>query len=216
MKKNGLIFFLFITFLGFSQKKVSKRFELQTKEIAIQTNGLDNLVIENSNSKFVEVILFAESYDDQLIKIKEKEPETRISFYFEGSETREVIFRKFITKRLQRAEAIIKIPKNKAVSIYGQNVDIQSKNCSNTLSIFIENGIVKLNKIQKNTIVKLYAGNVFASSKNFNLNVKTNLGKLRVNDKSYKESFIKQSNSTLKELKIESIKANIFLRFDEL
>jgi len=212
MKIKLIIFFLFATFLSFSQKKVIKRFELQSNTIAINTNELDNLSIENSNSNFVEVILLAKSYDNQLIKIKENEAETAIGFYLEGTETREVIFRKFITKRLQRAEAIIKLPKNIEIFIHGENVDIQSKNCKNKLSIYIDNGIVTLNTIQKNTIVKLYAGNVFASLKNINIDINSNLGKIESNGVLYKKNHQKKVTSSTISFSVETIKGNVFLR----
>lgn len=207
-----VVSYLFVLFplVFFSQKKVTKKFDLQTQEVIINTDGLDDLVLENSNSNTIEVILFAKSYDNQLIKIDEKNSETLISFEFQGTETREVIFRKFITKRLQRAEAIIKIPKNKKISIFGKNVDITSKSCVNKLAIFIDNGIVKLNKIQTDLMLKLYAGNVYGTFKNSNLNVSSNLGKIEINKKLHKQKYQKTSKYSDTKITIESIKANIF------
>lgn len=211
MRKTLFISFLLVTFLSFSQKKVTKKFELQTQEIIINTDGLDNLILENSDKNIIEVELLAESYDDQLIKVDVKNLETIINFEFQGEETREVIFRKFITKRLQRAEAIIKIPRNKKVSIFGKNVDVTSKSCTNQLSILLDNGIVKLNKIQTDVLLKLYAGNVYGTYKNSNINVSSSLGKIVINKKLHKESFQETSKYSNSKITIESIKANIFL-----
>lgn len=204
-------FLLLLSNTLFSQKKVSKIFELTSKEIVINSIGLDNLKLENSENNFVEVTLVAESYDDQLIIVDENEQEILIKFHFEGTETREVIFRKFITKRLQRAEALVKIPKNIKVIITGQNVDIQSKNILNRLEVLIENGIIKLNSLKKDVTVKLYAGNVYANSKESDLDITSNLGKIKVDDKIYKEKFKRDKKSNSKKLLISSIKANIFL-----
>lgn len=211
MKFFALLSFSLFTSVLIAQKKVLKRFDLQTSTLQIDTSGLDNLIIENSNANFVEVILVAESYDDQLIKIKEENNETQISFYFEGAETREVIFRKFITKRLQRANAVISIPKNRKVTIYGANVDVESKNIKNNLEIYIDNGIIKLNSPQKNATVKLYAGNVYVSDKSSSINVTSNLGRINVDDIFYEKTYEKESTKSNNSINIQTIKANIFL-----
>ena len=59
------------------------------------------------------------------------------------------VFRKFITKRLQRASAIIKIPKNKAVIIFGEEINIAAKSYGGPMDIYIEKGLIKLDTIQK-------------------------------------------------------------------
>lgn len=211
MKKIFNITFILFSIAVFSQKKVAKQIQIHTNQVNIYTTGLDDLKIENSNKDIVEVILYAESYDDQLVKITENSNEVNINFHFEGTETREVIFRKFITKRLQRAEAVIKIPKGKKITVFGENVDIETKNCKNNLAIFIDNGIVKLNTIQQNTELRLYAGNVYAKVKDSKINVISNIGKIKVNDITYKKEYKLIKNNAKKKLKIQSIKANIFI-----
>jgi len=200
--------------LGFTQKKVSKKFETKTKEIHIYTAGLDDILLENSNKSFIEVYLEAESYDNQIIKIEETKTETNVKFHFEGTETREVIFRKYITKRLQRASVIVKIPKGKKVIIFGENIDVESKNLKNELDIYIENGIVKLNKILFNTILKLYSGNVYASANNVNLDIKSNHGKIKVDNKIYSEKYEKRISANQNLFSINSIRANVFINSD--
>ncbi|WP_159946457.1 hypothetical protein [Polaribacter septentrionalilitoris] len=203
--------FLLISVITFSQKKVSKIFETSSKEINIYTAGLDNIILENSSSNFVEVLLDAESYDKQLINIEDSNNIVNIKFEFEGTETREVIFRKFITKRLQRANAIVKVPKGKVVYIFGENVDITAKDVENKVSIYIDNGIVKLNEIKSKTIVKLYSGNVYASIKNSNIEAITKTGIIQVDSINYTKKIQKYFNENSTELSIETIKANIFL-----
>jgi len=208
-------FFLFILLTSqticFSQKKVLKKLQTNADEINIYTKGLDNIILENSSTGFLEIALQAESYDDQLIKIEQQPSKINVKFDFEGTQTREVIFRKFITKRLQRASAIVKIPKGKKVYIFGENVDIESVNFNNDLAIYIDNGIVKLNTIQSNVILKLYSGNVYAKVKSANINVISNTGKIEIDDVLYQKKYNKVIESKLKEVSITSIKANIFL-----
>ncbi len=205
-----ILLFLFFS-VSFSQKKVMKKFQTAADEITIYTAGLDNLVLENSTSEFIEVFLYAESYDDQLIKIEEKNKELFIKFHFEGTETREVVFRKFITKRLQRANAIVKIPTGKKVFIFGENVDIESKNHQNELAIYIENGIIKLHEIAANTTLKLYSGNVYATVKNTNLEINSKDGKIKVDDVFYEKTHENKLLENTKSFSITSLKANIFL-----
>lgn len=211
MKKNFLILFLFVVSINFSQKKISKKFKTTASEIYIYTTGLDDIVLENSNSKFIEVFLYAENYDSQLIKIENNNNEANIKFAFEGAETREVIFRKYITKRLQRANAIVKIPKGKKVFVFGENVDIESKNLKSELAVYIENGIIKLNEMQANTILKLYSGNVYANLKNTNIDITSNTGNIKVDDNNYQKNYQISLDENLHKLKITSIKANILL-----
>lgn len=211
MKYNFVLFFLINSVVLFAQKKVSKQFQTLTNEVNIYTAGLDNLVIENSNSEFVEVYLYAESYDNQLIKIEEDTKEVNIKFAFEGAETREVIFRKFITKRLQRANAIVKVPKGKKVFVFGENIDLESKNFTDDLAIYIENGIVKLNKIKANTTLNLYSGNVYASIKNSNIDVNSGTGEIKVDSIFYRKKYQKVSLKNKNDFKVLTIKANIFL-----
>lgn len=205
-----ILLFLFFS-VSFSQKKVMKKFQTAADEITIYTAGLDNLVLENSTSEFIEVFLYAESYDDQLIKIEEKNKELFIKFHFEGTETREVVFRKFITKRLQRANAIVKIPTGKKVFIFGENVDIESKNHQNELAIYIENGIIKLHEIAANTTLKLYSGNVYATVTNTNLEINSKDGKIKVDDVFYEKTHENKLLENTKSFSITSLKANIFL-----
>lgn len=198
--------------VSFSQKKVVKKFQTFADEITIYTAGLDNLVLENSASEFIEVTLFAESYDDQLIKIEEKNKELFVKFHFEGTETREVVFRKFITKRLQRANAIVKIPTGKKVYIFGENVDVESQSHENELAIYIENGIVKLHQIKAKTTLKLYSGNIYATVKNTNIEVNSKDGKIQVDDVFHEKEYQKQLEKNELQLSIISMKGNVFLK----
>lgn len=211
MRKHCYILFLFLSFVGFAQKKILKKFELNSKTLVVDTKGLDNLKIENTTSNFVTVELFTRSYDDRIIKIDEQKDETTISFYFEGEETREVIFRKFITKRIQRAEAVIRIPDNISITIYGENVDVQSKSCKNPLSIYLDNGIIKLGKINHDTLVKFYSGNVYALVTNTSLDLTSNVGKISIDDKLYQKKFTKKEQNLRNKLTIQTISGNIFL-----
>ena len=211
MKKSIIILFLLFQASLFSQKHVSKMLQTDAGEINISTAGLDNVVLENSTSGFLEVYLYAEDYDDQIIKIEDLHNEVHVNFEFKGAQTREVVFRKFITKRLQRANAIIKIPQGKKIVVFGENVDIQSMSCANDIAIYIDNGIIKLNKVQANVVLKLYAGNVYATLRDKNIDVVSNLGKIKVNNVILKKEYQSKGKLFTNTFKINTIKGNIFL-----
>ncbi|MEN8966680.1 MAG: hypothetical protein ABF250_11890, partial [Polaribacter sp.] len=162
-------------------------------------------------TNFVEVYLYAQNYDEQVIKIDNKEQLVNIKFDFEGAETREVIFRKFITKRLQRATAIIKIPSNKKTIIFGENVDIESKSYKNNLAIYIENGIVKLGTVREKTLLKLYSGNVYAKTQKNSLDLVSKNGKIKIDNTSYNSKHKNRALGAEAKLTIISQKANIYL-----
>lgn len=211
MKQIYIISFFLISLMSFSQKKVIKKFETNAKEIEISTVGLDDFVLENSTSNFIEITLFAENSNQQHIVFNKKNNVAQIEFQLQTIKTEETVFRKFITKRLQRAFAVVKIPKGKKISIFGENINIESKNVKNNLSIFIEKGILKLNTIKENTTVKLYAGTVYATLQKTNSNIISNIGKIEVNGVHHSKKYENSSLENKKQLAITSIKANIFL-----
>lgn len=211
MKKFLILFCICFSTAMLSQKKVMKSLQTNASEINIYTKGLDNIILENSKNNFLEVLLEAKSYDEQLIKIDADAKKVAISFNFEGTETREVIFRKFITKRLQRATAIVKIPVGKKVYVFGENVDVESKSLANDIAIYIDNGIVRLHTIQDNLLLKLYSGNVYATLKATNINVTSKSGKILVDNVLKEKEFLKSTKSLEKQTAIVSLKANIFL-----
>ena len=57
-----------------------QKFETQLKEIEISTQGLDDVVIENSTSKFIEIYLITENIGQQNIVYKELNNRVKIQF----------------------------------------------------------------------------------------------------------------------------------------
>lgn len=210
-KMKFIIFFALISIATFSQKKVNKKFTTTSKEIVVFTEGLDGLVLENSDSEFIEIFLYAENPNKQHIIVGEKQTETEIKFKIPVFKSEDEIFRKYITKRLKRATATIKFPKNIDVSIFGEKINITSKSYNGNLRIFLENGIVKLDTIQQNLELKIYAGTIFGTLKNTNLKVVSNLGKIKVDGIFYQKEYQEKEVLATKEVAITTIKGNIFL-----
>jgi hypothetical protein len=210
LTKTFFLFFL-IAIATFSQKKATKKFTTTFKEITISTEGLDELVLENSATEFLEIFLYAENPNKQHIVIEEKSTETEIKFKIPVFKSKDAVFRKYITKRLKRASATIKLPKNQQVSIFGDKINITSKSYHGNLNIFMENGIVRLDTIQQGLVLKMYAGSLFGVFKKTNLNVVSNLGKIKIDAVFYQNNYQKKEITTPKKISITTIKGNIFL-----
>ena len=206
-----LSFFFLISSSTFSQKKIIKKVTSTTKEIAIFTKGLDDLVLENSTSEFIEILLYAEDPNKQHIVIQEKSIKTDIKFKIPVFKSEEAVFRKYITKRLKRASVIIKIPKNKEVSIFGEHINISSKSYNGNLTVLIEKGIVKLDTIQQNAVLKMYEGNLFGVLKQSNLTIASKIGKIKIDTVFYKKKYEENRMDSSKEISITTLKGNIFL-----
>ena len=206
-----LSFFLLISSSTFSQKKIIKKFTTNTQEIAIFTKGLDDLVLENSTSKFIEILLYAEDPNKQHIVIEEKSIETEIKFKIPVFKSEDAVFRKYITKRLKRASVTIKIPKNKEVSIFGEHINISSKSYNGNLNILIEKGIVKVDTIQQNLVLKMYEGNLFGVLKQSNLTIVSKIGEIKIDAVFHKKKYKENRMDSGKEIAITTIKGNIFL-----
>ncbi|PQJ69163.1 hypothetical protein [Polaribacter butkevichii] len=210
-RSKVFVFFLLISSVVLSQKKVLKKFETQSKEIEISTLGLDDLVIENSTSNFVEVYLIAENVADQQIVSKEAYGLLKIQFKIPENITEEKVFRKFITERLHRASVVIKIPKNKKITIFGDEINIETKSYQGDLNIYIEKGILKLHTIYASLRVKMYAGNLYAAVNKANIDIVSKKGKIKINDVIVENLHQKKEEKSDEMISINSIKANIFL-----
>ena len=188
-----------------------KKFETQSQEIEVSTLGLDDFVIENSNSNFVEVYLKAENIAEQHILYNEAFGLVKIQFEIPESIPEDNVFRKFITERLHRASAIIRIPRNKKITIFGDEINIESKSYKGDLNVFIETGILKLHTVYAGLQVKMYGGNLYGTTKNTNIDIVSKVGKIKINDVLVKKTYQKKEEKSNLECSIHTIKANIFL-----
>lgn len=211
MKIHLIILICLVSKVTLSQNKLLQKFETQLKEIEISTQGLDDVVIENSTSKFIEIYLITENIGQQNIVYKELSNQVKIQFEIPNNKQEDKIFRKFITKGLFRANAIIKVPKNKLITFFGDEINLESKSYKGDLKIFIENGILKLHKIYANLEVKMYSGNLYATLNKGMIDVVSKNGKIKVNNVLVEEIDQRQEVELDKKISIHSLNANIFL-----
>ena len=211
MKICLIILFCLVPKVILSQNKVLQKFETQLKEIEISTLGLDNVVIENSTSKFIEIYLVTENIQQQHIVYKEENNLVKIQFEIPNNKYEDKVFRKFITKGLHRASAIIKVPKNKLITVFGDEINVESKSYKGDLKIFIENGILKLHEVYANLKVKMYTGNLYTTLNKGMIDVVSKTGKIKINNVLVEKIEYKREGELDKEISIHSLNANIFL-----
>lgn len=210
MKQLIFLFFIAITDLVFSQQVLVKTFETTSNTIELATFGLDEIKIINTRSNKITVSLYDENPNSHTIITEEASGILKIGFELAFIEASGV-FRKFITKRLNRASVVIKIPKNKAITIYGDDIDVISKSYEGDLNIYIDEGMVKLHKVKANVMLKLFQGNVFAAVTNTSIAIVSNKGTIKINDTIHPKKYQKEIKSASKYFKLHSINGNVTL-----
>lgn len=176
----------------------------------MDTFGLDEVIILNTNSNKIEASLFDENPNTHVITVKEEFGVLKVSFKLEFIE-KSGVFKKFITERLHRASVMIKIPRNKSITVYGDHINVISESYQGDLNIYIEKGLVKLNEVKENVIIKLFQGNIFANVMDANIDILSNNGKIKVNEVIYSKKYKKELKNRSQKIKINSINANITL-----
>ncbi|MFT0156526.1 hypothetical protein [Tenacibaculum ascidiaceicola] len=215
MKKYLLLYTLISVQFLYCQEKIIQKRKMLVNELEVVTYGLDDIVIENSKSNELEVILLDENPHTHNILFKKEGEVFTIAFELNIPTLKNEVFRKYITRRLERARAVIKVPKNKHISIHGKTIGVNSKSYAGDLDVYIERGNIKLNIIERSVNVRLFQGNVFAkiTSKSM-LDLKTNNGTIFINGEKKESPFSQENLSTSKKLTINSIHANINIELE--
>ncbi|WGH74372.1 hypothetical protein P8625_09625 [Tenacibaculum tangerinum] len=213
MKKAVLLFFLISSSFLFCQEKIVQKRNIEANELQIVTYGLDDIVIENSEGNELEVALLDENPHTHNIFLTQEGKVLKVTFELETLPFQNKVFRKYITKRLERARAVIKVPKNKHVTIHGRAIGITSKSYHGDISIYIERGNIELNTVEGNLHVSLFQGNVFAqATSKSKLHLKTNNGTILINGEKKISPFLKEKPYASETLTINSIHANIHIQ----
>jgi hypothetical protein len=210
MKSTFSWILIFASYCVLAQHSHQKKVEVLTNEIEFSTEGLDEIKLSSSEGDWLEVNVFEESPNANAVTLQFKSDFVSVSFKPQFNQESEV-FRKFITKRLNRAYAEVKVPKNKLIRVLGTNVDVITNNYEGDLEIYIDKGLVNLNQVKGNVEAKLFQGNVYAGVKNTKINVVSNNGKILVNGKKHQKSYNNQPSNTTKKFTLTSINANVVL-----
>lgn len=212
MKKLLLISFLFASLLLQAQKKIVKTVESDAPYVEIKTDGIDNLIIEESDTNELEMIIndrdglgFVENFScndyNCVLNIK-----TEIKINEDINNKINAISMTPPT----HVSAVVKIPKGKKVTVFGTTIDIQTDGYDGILRILIDNGTVKLKSIKGITEVDLFSGAVFADIDKNSLQIKTKKGTISVNGTNVKSPYKKKENKKQR-LIVKTINANVVL-----
>ena len=106
--------------------------------------------------------------------------------------------------------AVVKIPKNKKVTVFGETIDVQTEGYEGILRILIDKGNVRIKGIKGITEIDLFAGTVYASIDKNALDIKTRKGRISVNEEIQQSPFRKKIKKAHK-LVVKSINANVVL-----
>lgn len=207
------VFLFFVIQLNISlycQSIILKEFTTDKKEIEFDTQGLDEIEIVNSETDQIKIKLINQG--DYLLDVITKEVGgvIKISFKYNFFKEESKIFRKYITKRLNRASIVISIPKKKIV-VLGNYIDIISKSYKGDLRVFIDKGFINLHEVKGNVEIKLFQGNIAAFVSNSELDIETSKGKIIVNDKEKQSPYKEIKNNSNIKFTVNSIKASVFL-----
>lgn len=212
--KYRIAFSLFILSLGLvAQQKITKTVKTDAPYVEIKTDGIDNLIIEESDTDELEMTIldqdglgFVENFScndfNCVLNIK---TEVKVD---NAATTSKV---NYITQVPQsNVSAVVKIPKNKKVTIFGETIDIQTQGYLGILRILIDKGNVRLKGIKGITEINLFSGNVFANVRDNKLDIKTRKGIISLNDEVQKSPYRKKKKKAYP-LIVKSINANIVL-----
>lgn len=210
-RNSILLVFVFFILITHGQKKSIKTVTTSSSVISISTMGLDELILENSTSEEIEITLKAENASNQYILEEEKELEFHIQFKFPSLKLSNEPFRKYITERLKRASAVIKIPMGKSVIIKGENCDISSSFSGNELSIDMLNSIIRIQSYAKDNFIRFHAGNLYLGTTEVNLDLQTKTGIISHGKIKKEKSYKSFKNTLVRKTMVRTIKGNIFL-----
>lgn len=209
--KMSIVLSFFISTLV-AQQKIIKTVKTDAPYVEVKTDGIDNLVIEESESDQLEMIIsdvdglgvvddFSCNDFNCVLSIK---TQLRV----DNPTTNKI--NQFPLPPPSNVSAIVKIPKNKKVTVFGEMIDIQTQGYEGILRILIDKGNVRIKGIKGITEVDLFAGTVFADINQNALDIKTRKGTISLNEEVQKSPFRKRVKKAHK-LLVKSINANVVL-----
>ena len=194
MKKVIFISFLLINLIVLGQQQISKTIESDAPFIEFKTAGIDHLLIEESTTKKLEIIIIDADFGI-LENVSCNDFNCVLSITTNLKESS-----KLSSLKTSKAKAIIKIPKGRKVTVYGETININTNAYEGILRILIK-GI---------TEVELSTGTIYAMVNDASLDIKTRKGSIKFNEKIQKSPYrIKQHKD--RRLIIKSSKANVVL-----
>ncbi len=206
-----LLFFLFTVTLS-AQQKIVRTVKSNAPYVEVKTDGIDNLVIEESDSDELEMIIYDADglgvIDDFTCNDFNCVLSIKTELKIENPITNKI--NQFPLAPPSNVSAVVKIPKNKKVTVYGETIDVQTQGYEGILRILIDKGNVRIKGIKGITEVELFTGTVFAAVHQNALDIKTRKGRISLNEETQKSPYRKKKKKAHK-LVVRSINANVVL-----
>jgi hypothetical protein len=198
--------------MAIGQQKITRKIKSDAPYVEVKTEGIDNLIIQESEADELEMII---SDADGLGVIQDfvcNDFNCVLSIKTELKGTNDINnkINQLPIAPPTNVTAIVKIPKNKKVTVYGGTIDVQTDGYQGILRILIDKGNVRIKGIKGITEVNLFAGAVFANINENSLNIKTRKGSISVNNEMQKSPYRKKKKKSHL-LVVKSINANVVL-----
>lgn len=212
MFKGILLSFLFLTVSLSAQNTISKRVKSDANYVEVRTDGIDNLVIEESENDQLEMIINDKDglgvIDDLSCSDARCIVRIKTELKIEHPMTNKINM--FPQQPPSNVSAVVKIPKNRKVIVFGKEIDIQTEGYKGVLLMFIEKGNIRIDELKGITEIELASGNVYATINKNYLDIKTRKGSIYLND-SIQKSPLKRKIKKADKLTVKSVNANVVL-----
>lgn len=209
--------FIVITFLLISnsliaQQKIVRTIESDATEVYVSLDGIDNLIIEESSTDSIEMTLLDMNELGVLEAFTCEDKACRL-------EVKAIVKQQAINDKIHQfplapptnITAVLKIPKNKNLTIEGIMIDIQSKGYKGILKLYIDKGNIRLPNIKGIVDIEMFSGTIFANiAKKTTIDIQTRKGRISLDKKPIKSPY-KKNLGQEKQLIIRSINANVVL-----
>ena len=212
MKYRILWVYFFMVTTGFAQQKIVKSVASDAPYVEVKTDGIDTIEIQESDSNQLEMIIsdadglgvvenFSCNDYNCVLSIK---TELRV----DNPQTNKI--NQFPLPPPSNVSAVVKIPRNKKVTIYGQMIDVQTQGYDGILRILIDRGNVHIGAIKGITEVDLFAGTVYAQVNEHAWDIRSRKGTVTYNKEIQKSPF-KRKRKKAHKLLVKSVNANVVL-----
>ncbi len=207
-----LLLFFFCSISIFGQQEISKKVKSNANYVEVRTDGIDYLIIEESDSDELEMTITDRDglgvLDDFSCTDSRCLLRIRTELKIDHPNTNKINM--LPQNPPSNVSAVVKIPKKRKVTILGDEIDIQTQGYEGVLFILIEKGNVKINKLKGITQVDLSSGTVYANVDQNYLDIRTRKGSILMND-SIQKSPLKKKRKQANKLTIKSVNANVVL-----
>jgi len=198
--------------LSNAQQKIFKTIKSDAPYVEVKTDGINHLIIEESDTNELEMTIldadglgFIENFScDDFNCVLNIKTELKIKNPLTNK------INQFAITLPSNVSAVVKIPKNKKVTIFGETIDIQTNGYQGILRILIDKGNIRIKAIKGITEVNLFTGTVFATVRDNALDIRTRKGRISFNDEGQKSPY-KKKKKKAHLLVVKSINANVVL-----